>query len=150
MKKSLFAGIFVLLFSGTALAHPPTDLELKYDVGTKTLTVHMRHVSADTREHYLRTISVSVNGQEPQSYRYTHQPYPAYVEVALPVDAKIGDILHVIAKCIQGGSVAGDLLIIGDDQHPEQAKDSVTSITGAGPVPTEKIVTPKNPAKKMP
>jgi len=111
MKKILFAAGFILMTAGIASSHPPTDLVLKYDQKAKVLEVRMRHVTEDIREHYVRTITVSVNGQEPKGYRYTHQQYPSYVDVFLPVEAKPGDMIHVQANCLKGGSIEGDLKI---------------------------------------
>ena len=149
MKKLLCAGIFVLLFSGMAAAHPPTDLELKYDAQAKTISIHMRHVTADSREHYIRTITVSVNEGELKYYRYTHQQYPSYVDAILPVEAKPGDTIHVIAKCIQGGSMEGDF-VIPQEVKKEGAVETGAKIPEIEEEAPEAVNVPQNLEKKMP
>lgn len=124
MKKFLFSSALLLIFAVPVFAHPPTDLELSYDKSTGVLSVKMKHVTIDQKDHFIRLIHVTVNQNEPQEFRYVRQTYPSVVEVLLPVVAKAGSVIQVEAICNKGGSVEGSITVPED----EKAKGESTNV----------------------
>ena len=103
----------------TVHASPPRDLKLEYNVGTHTLNVKMKHPTIEAREHYIRTITVTVNGGEPQVFHYTFQKLAAEFEATIPLSLNSGDNVVVKATCRLGGSAEAELTIPTADSDSE-------------------------------
>ena len=111
MRKLSLA--FVLLFFMVSFvnATPPNDLELQYDPIEQNLVISMNHPTAELREHYIRTITVTVNNEKPEIHRLPFQRSASQVKISFFLDLKPGDAVHVQASCSLGGSAEADLVI---------------------------------------
>lgn len=130
MKKTFVAALFVVVLAAAASAHPPTDLVLDYDPDQKALSVTMRHVTIERLEHYVRLITVTVNGGEPKVFRYTRQDQPSFVEVILPVEAGPDDTIHVKASCLKGGTIEGEIRVPQKEEVKSEETGKVIEATG--------------------
>ncbi len=120
MKKFFLAFVFLCVSNSSVLATPPRDLQLKYDPQAKSLEIVMKHPTVEPREHYIRTISVTVNNQEPQIHHWGFQRSLSEVKVKLPLELKSGDTVHIKATCSQGGSAEADLAFELSEKKPEK------------------------------
>ncbi len=111
MKKFFLAVVFLLMIVSLASATPPRDLQLQYDPVAQILQISMKHPTVELREHYIRTINVAVNQQEPKVYRFGFQRSSSEVITTVSLELKAGDTVSVKAICSQGGSAEAELLI---------------------------------------
>ncbi len=110
--KNIFLSVgllFVLLSSASAT--PPRDLQIEYDALRQMLKISMKHPTAELREHYIRTITISVNGTPPKIHRLPFQRLASDVDFETPLELKSGDSVYVKAACSQGGSAEQELVI---------------------------------------
>lgn len=112
MKKYVIA-FFLFCFATAVYATPPQDMKATYSNGV--LDVKMRHVTSETREHYIRTIRVTVNDGEPKVFRYPFQKYASEFEASITIALNPGDKVVVRAECKQGGSAEVELSIYADN-----------------------------------
>ncbi len=120
MKKYLLIAVFLFVMIPAAYATPPRDLKLEYDPVKQELTISMKHPTVELREHYIRTVNVSVNHQEPKVYRFAFQRLAAEVKTTVPIVLKSADLVYVKASCSQGGSAEADLVIAPDQAKSEK------------------------------
>ena len=111
MKKIFL--VFALLFFIVPIvqATPPRDLQLQYDPVEQNLVISMHHPTVELREHYIRTIMVTVNNEKPEIHRLPFQRFASEVNLSIFLDLKPGDMVHVKASCSRGGSAEADLVI---------------------------------------
>lgn len=120
MKKCFLAVIFLWGTISVAYATPPRDLQLEYDPVKQELNISMKHPSNELREHYIRTITVTVNNEQPKVYRFAFQRLAAEVKTTVPIALKSADLVHVKASCSQGGSAQADLVIASDETKSDK------------------------------
>lgn len=113
MKKYLVP-LFVFCLTTVAYATPPQDLKVTYSAGT--LDVTMKHITIEPREHFIRTIKVTVNGGEPQIFHYPFQKKPTEFAALIPILLNPADKVVVRAECKLGGSAQAELTIPAADQ----------------------------------
>jgi hydroxyacylglutathione hydrolase len=66
IKQSLLVFSFCLLaagIAGSALAHPPGDIVVEFDNGTKVLKIEVVHPVGSVDRHFVRKLQVFVNGK---------------------------------------------------------------------------------------
>lgn len=129
IKLALIVALLVII-PKVGNAHPPSDLELSYDLEKQTLYVKMRHTTHDPREDYIRKIEISVNGQEPILKHYTIQlntlEFSEYVSLA----AKEGDSIRIKAFSKEGGSSEATMLVPKKEEKKSETEQ---------PLPVEKV-----------
>jgi hypothetical protein len=103
MKTWIIIMALVFMFPGSALAHPPSEIKLEYNVEAQSLVVNMKHVSRDLSEHRIRRIVVFVNGNEFEAFPFVTQTSKEGQEATLAVQAKKGDVIAIKAYCSKGG-----------------------------------------------
>jgi len=66
MKKFLlFTLVAVFLFSTVAMAHPPQNLNVKFNMEDKMLTVEVTHnVGGSNTNHYIEEVTVTYNDEK--------------------------------------------------------------------------------------
>lgn len=104
-KKTLMAmGMFVVGASPLAYAHPASDIEIKYDSGSKMLTAKMDHAVAARTEHFINKLYLKVNGERiiEQSFTMQEKKEAQSVKYYLP-DLKMGDNIVIEAHCNKSG-----------------------------------------------
>ncbi len=107
MSKILLALLcFCLACPIFALAHPPRDIEISYDPGTKMLTATIIHDTSNPLKHYIKKVDVGLNGKEIIQQEISRQDNNDSQQVAYFIpDAKPGDKLSVEGYC----SISGKL-----------------------------------------
>ncbi len=123
MKKLFLTLLFLFAVCATAKATPPHDMQLKYDPATQSLSVTMKHPTIERREHYIRTITVVINGGEPQVFRYNFQNSASQFDTTIPLALKAGDSVHVTAACRLGGSAEAEFSLPAQapsEQSPQE------------------------------
>ena len=63
-----------LVLPETTFAHPPSDMELEYDIGKQTLVVSIIHSVSKPDSHYVEKIEIKKNGNLYLTEEYTNQP----------------------------------------------------------------------------
>ncbi|MCB9771112.1 MAG: hypothetical protein H6754_00970 [Candidatus Omnitrophica bacterium] len=124
MKRIALVFVFFVSFAFSANATPPRDLKLQYDPMSQNLMISMKHPTIEVREHYIRTIIVTHNDDEPKTYRFTFQKSASEVEAIVPIGVlQFGDKVHVKAMCKLGGSAEAELVMSPSDvQQSEEMK----------------------------
>ncbi|MDR2861060.1 MAG: hypothetical protein LBV07_00710 [Syntrophobacterales bacterium] len=103
----LIAGIvwlaMALFLSGVILptgvwSHPAKKIILNYNKSAGTLSVTIQHPSSILDWHYIKTISISKNKENPIENNYENQPGNEFT-YTYTVAASSGDTLTVTAAC---------------------------------------------------
>jgi len=110
MKKVILL-IAILFVTSNLWAHSPKKLELIYAKGTKELSIKAAHKVKDVKKHYISYVLITLNGEEIKKVEYTEQTSKKSFTVKIPLDAKVGDIIEVTAKCNKLGRKTGTLKI---------------------------------------
>lgn len=111
----LVFSMFVCIQPQMALADPPQDVILAYDLNSQTLTVTITHYapSQKMRSHYVESVEIKKNGVVVSTNTYTSQPDPATFTYNYKVSAAKGDTLKVTATCSIRGNKKTATLTIG-------------------------------------
>ena len=100
--------IFVLslLFNSLVFAHPPEDVIFNYDAKNRILSVGVAHTVENLQKHFIREITIKVNGKDWISQNFTRQTsLDAQAVGYAQVDLKKGDVIEVLAVCNQEGQL---------------------------------------------
>ncbi len=114
MKKFivLLALCLVVFFSSTALAHPPSDIQLTYDPLTKILKAVIMHNVSNPTNHYIIKVDVGLNGKEIITQQISRQDNNTDQTVSYLIpDAKPQDKLSVEAYCSISGKLEKEITI---------------------------------------
>ncbi|MBS3772803.1 MAG: hypothetical protein KGY55_01225, partial [Candidatus Thermoplasmatota archaeon] len=101
-------------FAPTSEAHPPSEMELSYDLENQTLTVTVTHVTIEPQSHRVYLVEVEKNGELYLDREYDEQPDNTFTDT-YNVEAQVGDVLTVTAYCSLYGSVTKSLSISGGE-----------------------------------
>ena len=99
------------LFPMTASAHAPKDVQLSYDLASKTLNVTITHASFMPTSHYIKTVEIKKNGAVASTNNYNNQPDKSSFTYTYVLPAAEGDVLEVTAACNIYGSKTVDLKV---------------------------------------
>lgn len=102
-----------------ASAHPPSSVTLAYNSENGNLTVSITHTVADPSTHYVRQVTIAVNGTIVQTHNYTSQPTASAFTYHYTVQAAKGEEIAATAFCSITGETTGSV-IAGDGTVPEQ------------------------------
>jgi len=106
IKKYLVIGMLLLstIFLVTpALAHPPQDMVLDYDLDTSELSVTITHETPAPNAHYINKVEIELNGDIILTEEYSSQPTNNVFTYTYTIIAEVGDVISVTAYCnIQG------------------------------------------------
>ena len=78
-----------------ALAHPPQDMILDYDLGTSDLSVTITHETPAPTIHYIYKVDIDLNDELIISEEYDSQPTNDIFTYVYVVEAEIGDEITV-------------------------------------------------------
>ncbi|MGC9308360.1 MAG: PQQ-dependent sugar dehydrogenase [Thermoplasmatota archaeon] len=95
-------------------AHPPSEMELSYDLENQTLTVTITHVTIEPRSHRIYLVEVEKNGELILEREYDEQPENTFTDI-YNVAAQVGDVLTVTAYCSLYGSITKSLSVSGGE-----------------------------------
>jgi hypothetical protein len=134
MKKEKIVFVVLMLvittvLPHTALAHPPQDMILEYDLDAELLSVIIIHNSPAPTVHYVNKIEIEQNDELIFSEEYTSQPTTSEYTYTYEIQAVIGDELTVIAYCNIQGSITRSITV----NDPSQDEAPVVEIVN----PTE-------------
>ncbi len=113
MKRMIFAAIVItLLAAQTVSAHPPSNIQLSYDKYTKTLKIKISHAVTDPRSHYIKDVTVAINGDIALTHTLKMQDTDTsqFLQYSLP-DAKSRDRIRVQAHCSSFGKRLKEMTI---------------------------------------
>ncbi|MCX5697442.1 MAG: hypothetical protein NTU54_05700 [Candidatus Omnitrophica bacterium] len=101
MKKIALLLTFIFLAVSTiAYAHPPRDIKITFDPGTKMLQAVIYHDVANPANHYIKKVDVSLNGKGIIEHTLSRQDnFNTQTVTYLIPDAKDGDVLAVEGYC---------------------------------------------------
>jgi hypothetical protein len=94
-------------------AHPPSDMSVTYHEISKDLQVSIMHAVPDPREHYIKEVTVTINGKVVNYSRYISQPAPDTFTYTYPISTVTGDEIKVTALCSLAGSISRTLYNTG-------------------------------------
>ncbi len=106
--------VFVLYFlqwGNIVTAHPPTDVDLSYDQGTKNLHVEVSHTTRDPQNHYIRKIVIDKNDMQAKAFVYAKQTTATMLTQDFSIEADSGDLIRVTAICRPAGRMEGTLVV---------------------------------------
>ena len=102
------------LFGTSVTAHSPSEMMLGYESVNQTLEVSITHQVSNPDTHYIYNIILKKNGETVNSYDYTSQPSSTSFTYTYDINATNGDVIAVVANCIQGGSISNDVTITAE------------------------------------
>ena len=112
MRHRICATVVVCLACTTAVfATPPESIKLDYDSKEKILHIEVTHVTHNLRQHHLRRIMISRNGEEVGTINMTTQKTSSSVLLDAPLEANPGDKITVEAQCNKSGPREETLII---------------------------------------
>jgi oligoribonuclease (3'-5' exoribonuclease) len=109
--------ILCSIMVGVAWAHPPSGIDLKFDVGSSLLSVRIEHQVKDMTTHFIAKAVVMLNGKEIVVQKMSRQMNN--VEQGLIykiVDAKPGDEIAVSATCSISGKKKASIKVAGSKE----------------------------------
>ncbi len=111
MYKILAALICFMFLSHNAYAHPPSAIHLTYNESKSAFTLTINH-RVPGKGHFIKQITVSLNGEEIDSKTFSFQTNKKIVRFSFPEpEHKKGDILSVEVTCNRTGPVTKDFSI---------------------------------------
>lgn len=113
MKPLKLGLVFVLmLIMMSAIAHPPKKIALKFDMKSQELDVKIDHEVRDMNVHFIKNITVRVNGTKVLSQVYKKQKdLLADVYRFKLENIKVGDLVKVTATSNGWGKKRKKILI---------------------------------------
>lgn len=112
--RHFLISVFVLCFlqlGNIVAAHPPTDVDLTYDQGTKNLHIDVSHTSRNLQNHYIRKIVIDKNDIQTKEFVYAKQTTATMLIQDFPIEADSGDLIRVTAICRPAGRAEGTLVV---------------------------------------
>lgn len=120
MKRILFIlSVFICVPITLVYAHPASQVGVSYNKEEKVLNVEIKHVSSNPRDHYIRLVYVSKNGEEPEKHIFVTQN-PQGLTMTVPMEAEGGDVIQVKTFCSKKGIKEATLTIPEDDAEDEK------------------------------
>jgi hypothetical protein len=114
--------LFLFLFiPRVAAAHPPSNMELTYDVEKGTLAIQARHVTRNPRDHRIRKVVITKNSEEPLEFFFSTQTTPTMFIEEIPLKAAAGDTIQVKAICSAAGSAEASLTVPEEEPAGEES-----------------------------
>ncbi|MFH1092662.1 MAG: hypothetical protein V1739_00745 [Candidatus Omnitrophota bacterium] len=111
MYKMLAILVCFLALSQNAYAHPPSNINLAYNKSSQAFTLTINHRVSE-KGHFIKQITVMLNGKEIQSKTYAFQNNKNIVSFSFPKPAyEKGDVLSVETTCNRTGPITKDFSI---------------------------------------
>ena len=116
-------------------AHPPSDMSVTYNEISKDLRISITHAVPNPGEHYIKEVTVTINGKVVNDSRYTSQPSPDTFTYTYPIGTVTGDEIKVTATCSLSGSISRTLYNTGSLASTPSPRSQPTQKAAAGFVP---------------
>jgi len=113
MKKiAVFLSLAILFFLSPVYAHPPSDIKITFDAGTKVLQAVIMHNVSNPQNHYIKKVDVALNGKEVIEHSISRQDNNDSQTVSYLIpDVKDGDVLSVEGYCSISGKLAKEITV---------------------------------------
>lgn len=112
MKQKIIACLIIAFLPLALFAHAPKKVTLEYDKDTGKLSIEMPHSVKNVEDHYIKSILITVNGEEKETLEYTVQSSLESHEVVVDLPGlQAEDEVSVKATCNKVGSKTGNLEI---------------------------------------
>jgi hypothetical protein len=112
MKKITVCLILSFFICSAAYAHPPSDIKIIYDSGTKILKAVIMHNVSDVKKHFIYKVDIGLNGKEIISHAISQQDNNLTQTVSYLIpDVKPGDALSVEGYCSLSGSLTKEIKV---------------------------------------
>lgn len=95
-------------------AHPPSEMNLSYDLENQILTVTITHVTIEPQSHRVYLIEIEKNGELYLDRQYGEQAGNTFTDT-FSVEAQVGDELTVTAYCSLYGSITKSISVTGGE-----------------------------------
>ncbi len=122
--------LLATMFSSMAIAHPPQDMVLDYDINTETLSVTITHISPAPTVHYINKVEIKRNDELIITEKYDSQPTSSEFAYEYDVQAVVDDELTVIAYCSIQGSITQSLIVRDPSQDEPPVVEIVNPVKG--------------------
>lgn len=119
--RIIAAVLVVCILIPTVSAHSPSGMSVTYQELSKELLVSITHDVPNPGEHYIQSVTVSINRKVVNNSRYTSQPAPDTFTYTYPVETVTGDEIKVTATCSLAGSIARTLYTTGPIASPSSS-----------------------------
>jgi hypothetical protein len=107
-----FIVVLLLVFSaGLIFSNPAKSVDLSYDATKGELTVVAMHKVTDPAKHFIKDITVSINGKVVEKKSYTSQTSKTEQNAVIKVSAKAGDKIFVNTLCSWGGNKGAEIVV---------------------------------------
>ena len=114
--KTLFVCFFLFGLPVLAAAHPPTEVDLSYDLDTQKLSIDATHLTHRPRKDYLKKFVFYVNGKEVKTEYNQFQVDKLHFKMDEDLPAEEGDVLSVKIYSSDGGSKTATLTVKKKDK----------------------------------
>ena len=106
------AFLLVIVLAAPASATPPSAMSLSYDPAGSVLSVSITHPSLNIPHHYIREVTITVNGAIANDSFYTSQPGGEFT-YTYPLALRPGDVVETTAACSLSGSATRSFTVPG-------------------------------------
>jgi hypothetical protein len=129
------AAVFIVMLLAVvpAAAHPPSAVSVSYNQLTAELTVSISHPVENQPGHYIKEVTVTVNGNVVNDSVYTGQPGTDPFTYTFSPELREGDIVRATAVCSQFGSGSGSFIMHGNTATIPSHPGSPAATRAAGP-----------------
>jgi hypothetical protein len=131
LSAVLLAGIIPV----PAAANPPSAVVLSYNQFSSVLSVTITHPIRNFKNHYIREVNLTVNGNVVNDSTYTGQASDT-VTYTYPLALRPGDVVEATAVCSIAGSGTGKFIMPGPTATAPDASDQPAA------APTQKASAP--------
>jgi hypothetical protein len=114
--------ITLIITSQNITAHPPSNMNLKYDQEKQKLETTINHQVSNPNSHYIYKIEIKKNDETYKTYDYKNQTSSSSLTYTYEINLTKGDEIEVKASCNQGGSIVKKIMI--NDQNGIQEDSS--------------------------
>jgi len=111
MRVIILFLIMSLVICAQAFAHPPSRVELFYDLPTKMLKMEIYHFTRNVKRHHIRTVVISKNGEKIDTLYYSKQSQNNMHVVEKEINAVVGDRVEIKAYCSEGGTIEKSIVV---------------------------------------
>jgi hypothetical protein len=111
-KTALLVLVIIFAAASIAYAHPPSDIKITFDAGTKMLHAVIMHDVSNPLNHYIKKVDVALNGKEVIEHSISRQDNnDTQAVIYLIPDVKDGDVVSVEAYCSISGKLKKEITV---------------------------------------
>ena len=108
--------VSIVVWSTTAMAHPPIDMNLEYNLDESILSVTIVHETPAPTVHYVKQVKIELNDEIIIDEQYTSQPTTSEFTYEYTIVANVGDSIKVTSYCNIQGSITRSIIVRDPNQ----------------------------------